>query len=95
MKYKNFHFTTCQDTGIERVNKEGKTVTCDGYYFQILSDDNCEHQIDDFCGAVGFELPDMSQECADQFAREMIDIQLKEYTRIKDEIESEDIKIEI
>ena len=88
MKYRNFHFTTCQDTGIERINKEGETVLCNGYYFQIFADENYENQIDDFCGAVGFELPDMSQECADQFAMEMIDTQYKEYSRAKYETES-------
>ena len=95
MKYRNFHFTTCQDTGIERINKEGETVLCNGYYFQIFADENYENQIDDFCGAVGFELPDMSQECADQFAMEMIDTQFKEYSRAKYETESEELKIEI
>lgn len=43
-------------------------------------------EIDNFCGAVGYELPDDSEEAAEQFAREVVDMEIKEYQRYRNEL---------
>ena len=43
-------------------------------------------EIDNFCGAVGYELSDDSKETAEQFAREVVDMEIKEYQRYKNEL---------
>lgn len=85
MKYRGFFIEITEAADLEREDKDGNTVVCSGSYYRIYSDENCENLVDDFCAAVGFELPDGSSENAELFAKEMVDSEYKEYCRIRDE----------
>ena len=87
MKYRGFYATNSIDNNIQREDKNGKTITCDGYFFQVFADEEMKLEIDNFYGAVGFDLPNNSKEEAESFAREMIDCELKEYLKTKEELE--------
>ena len=52
----------------------------------MFTDDSMAEEIDNFCGAVGYELSDDSEETAEQFAREVVDMEIKEYQRYKNEL---------
>ena len=85
MKYRGFFIEITEAADLKREDKDGNTVVCSGSYYRIYSDENCENLVDDFCAAVGFELPDGSSENAKLFAKEMVDSEYKEYCRIRDE----------
>lgn len=85
MKYRGFFIEITETTDLEREDKDGNTVVCSGSYYRVYSDENCKNLVDDFCAAIGFELPDGSSENAELFAKEMVDSEYKEYCRIRDE----------
>ena len=58
MKFGNVYVSACYDEGIERVDANGKPEICKGYYCQVYKDAELQDQIDDFCLAVGHEIPD-------------------------------------
>lgn len=77
MKYRGAIVDITKAYSIERMDKNGNSVLCDGYHFRIYADGNHDRPTDDFCAAVGFELPDGSIENAEMFAREYIDSEYK------------------
>ncbi len=85
MKYRGFFIEITEISELEREDKNENIVLCDGFRYKIYSDEDFENLVDDFCAAVGFELPDDSSENAELFAREMVDSEYKEYCRIRDE----------
>lgn len=93
MKYRGFFIEITEAADLEREDKDGNTVVCSGSYYRIYSDENCENLVDDFCAAIGFELPDGSSENAELFAKEMVDSEYKEYCRIRDEQDFYEISI--
>lgn len=62
MKVGKYYVSACNDSGIERVDAQGNEVRCKGYYCQVYSDPAYKNQVDDFCLAVGYEIPDDSEE---------------------------------
>ena len=62
MKVGKYYVSACNDSGIERVDAQGNKVRCKGYYCQVYSDPAYKNQVDDFCLAVGYEIPDNSEE---------------------------------
>ena len=62
MKVGKYYVSACNDSGIERVDTQGNEVRCRGYYCQVYSDPAYKNQVDDFCLAVGYEIPDDSEE---------------------------------
>ena len=62
MKVGKYYVSACNDSGIERVDAQGDAVRCKGYYCQVYSDPAYKNQVDDFCLAVGYEIPDDSEE---------------------------------
>ena len=58
MKFGNVYVSACYDEGIEREDATGKPEICKGYYCQVYKDEELTHQIDNFCLAVGHEIPD-------------------------------------
>lgn len=39
MNYKGLYITCCADSGIERTDKNGKAVLCDGFFYQVFTDE--------------------------------------------------------
>ena len=79
MQYGNYYVHTCPDNGIERENPvTGEEEICRGYYCQVFDDENYENQIDDFCLAVGYEIPDDSYESLEKGIMEYLGIDFSE-----------------
>ncbi len=69
MKIGKYYVSSTPDNGIERPNEQGQLVECEGYYCNIFDDPDCENFIDDFCLAVGHEIPDASDEALEKGIR--------------------------
>lgn len=85
MKYKGFFVKITPDKNLSRENKNGEKVTCEGFKVEVFVDESEEVGIDVFSAAVDFELLKNSIEEAEQFAKDYIDCEEKEYQRMIDE----------
>lgn len=85
MKYRGFFVKITPDKNLLRKNKNGEKVTCEGFTIEIFSDEFERLEIDAFSAAVDFELVKNTIEEAEQFAKDYIDCEEKEYQRILDE----------
>lgn len=86
MKYGRYYVSVCPDDGIERTNPvTGKDEICNGYYCQVYTDSEYENQEDDFCLAVGYEIPDDSEESLDKGIRRYLNIPEKEMQKQENE----------
>ena len=82
MKYKGFYVKITHDTDLHREDKDGNDVCCNGFTIEVFADESERFQIDVFSAAVNFELLKESLEEAEQFAKDYIDCEEKEYCRI-------------
>lgn len=87
MKYKGFFVKITPDNTLLREDKNGKIVACEGFTIEVFVDESEEFEIDVFSAAVDFELVKNSLEEAEQFAKDYIDCEEKEYCRMIDEFE--------
>ena len=85
MKYKGFYVKITSDQNLERENKHGEIVKCNGFKIEVFADEYEEIEIDIFSAAEGFELMKNSFEEAVQFTKDYIDSEEKEYQRIIEE----------
>ena len=74
------------DTDLHREDKDGNDVRCNGFTFEVFADKSEKLEIDVFSAAVDFELLEDSISEAEQFAKDYIDCEEKEYKRIMDSI---------
>lgn len=68
MRYRGFEIISCPDSGVERYNTaESRDEICDGYFCEVYlaEDDQYANQLDTFCLAEGYEIPDTSDESLD------------------------------
>lgn len=77
MRYKDFYVRITPDRSIQRVDKKGNEVFCDGFIIRIFADENKQIEIDNFTAAVGFEILENSFAEAVQFAKDYIDCEGK------------------
>ncbi len=87
MKYKGFWVKITPDKNLSRENKNGKIVACEGFTIEVFVDESEKFEIDVFSAAVDFELLKNSLDEAEQFAKDYIDCEEKEYQRIIDEFD--------
>jgi len=85
MKYKGFYVKYTSAQNLERENKNGEKVKCNGFKIEVFADEYKEIEIDIFSAAEGFELMKNSFEEAVQFTKDYIDSEEKEYQRIIEE----------
>ena len=87
MKYKGFYvkMTPCRD--LQREDKNGNIVICEGFNIEVFIDESEETEIDIFSAAVGHEILDSTAEEAEQFVKDYIDSEKKEYKRLVEEYE--------
>lgn len=85
MKYKGFFVKITPDKNLSRENKSGEIVACEGFTIEVFADESERLEIDVFSVAVDFELLKNSIEEAEQFAKDYIDCEEKEYQRMIDE----------
>lgn len=85
MKYKGFFVKITPVKNLSREDKNGEIVACEGFTNEVFSDESEKVEIDVFTVAVDFELLKNSIEEAEQFAKDYIDSEEKEYQRMLDE----------
>lgn len=85
MKYKGFFVKITPDEYLPRENDDGEVVACEGFRIEVFADESEKVEIDIFSVAVDFELMKNSLEEAEQFAKDYIDCEEKEYCRMLDE----------
>jgi len=85
MKYKGFFVKITPDNYLPRENNDGGIVACEGFRIEVFADKSEELEIDVFSAAVDFELVKNSINEAEQFAKDYIDCEEKEYQRMLDE----------
>ena len=85
MKYKGFFVKITPDKNLSREDKNGEIVACDGFTIEVFSDESEKVAIGVFSAAVDFELVKNSLAEAEQFAKDYIDCEEKEYQRMLDE----------
>lgn len=81
MRYKDFYMRITPDRSIQRVDKKGNEVFCDGFIIQVFADETEQIEIDNFTAAVGFEILENSFAEAVQFAKDFVDCEGKEYIK--------------
>lgn len=86
MRYKGFYVKITPDTDLHREDKNGDDVHCKGFKIEVFADDSEKLEIDVFLAAVGFELLNNRLEEAEQFAKDYIDCEEKEYGRMLEEL---------
>ena len=85
MRYKGFYVKITPDTNLNREDKNGNDIRCNGFTIEVFADESKKTEIDIFSAAVDFELLKNSFEEAVQFAKDYIDGEEKEYRRMLDE----------
>ena len=65
------------DRSIQRVDKKGNEVFCDGFIIQVFADETEQIEIDNFTAAVGFEILENSFAEAVQFAKDFVECEEK------------------
>lgn len=86
MRYKGFYVKISPDTDLHREDKDGNDIRCNGFIVEVFADESEKLEIDVFSAAVDFELLEDSISEAEQFAKDYIDCEEKEYKRIMDSI---------
>ena len=81
MKYKGFYIRIVPDKEIKRVDKKGKEVLCEGFMIQVFEDETEQVELDNFSAAVGFEILENSLAEAEQFAKDYVECEGKEYLK--------------
>ena len=87
MKYKGFYvkMTPCRE--LQREDKNGNVVICDGFNIEVFIDESEETEIDIFSAAVRHEILNTSADEIEQFVKDYIDSEEKEYKRLVEEYE--------
>lgn len=86
MRYKGFYVKISPDSDLLREDKDGKDIRCKGFTIEVFDDESEKLEIDVFSAVVDFELLEDSISEAEQFAKDYIDCEEKEYKRIMDSI---------
>lgn len=76
MRYRGFEIIACDDSGIERYNSaENRDEICEGYFCEVYpaGDEQYAEQLDAFCLAEGYEIPDTSDEALNAGIRKYVD----------------------
>ncbi len=82
MRYKDFYVRITPDNSIQRVDKKGNEVLCEGFLIQIFADKTERDEIDNFTAAVGFEILEDSLAEAEQLAKDFVECEGKEYLKV-------------
>ena len=85
MRYKGFYVKITPDNDLHREDKDGKDICCKGFTIEVFADESEKLEIDVFSAAVNFEIFENSLSEAEQFAKDYIDCEEKEYCRMIDE----------
>lgn len=79
MLYHGFYVKFTPVKNILREDKDGEILFCRGYKIGIFSDKEMKNPVDGFYAAEGFEISAATLDDAEQFAKDVIDIEQKIY----------------
>ena len=79
MLYHGFYIEIAPAENIPRENVFGDIVLCRGYEIRIFTDSEKDVPINSFYAAVGFEILSDTLDDAEQFAKDVIDLEQKKY----------------
>lgn len=79
MLYHGFYVTITPLKNILREDKDENFVHCDGFEITIFSNESKTFKISSFTAAVGFEIINDSIQETEQFVKDVIDSEEKEY----------------
>lgn len=82
MLYHGFYVKMTHLKNIQREKKDRSIAFCDGFQIEIFSDRSEEIPVDVFTAAVGFEILSNSVQEAEEFAKDVIESEEKEYLRL-------------
>lgn len=85
MLYHGFYVKFTPLENIQREKKDGSIAFCSGFQIEIFSDSSEKIPLDAFTAAIGFEILNNSVQDAEQFAKDVIDSEEKEYLRLLEE----------
>ena len=85
MKYKGFFVKIIPDNYLPRETENVEIIAGEGFRIEVFTDESEKVEIDIFSAAVDFELIKNSIDEAEQFAKDYIDCEEKEYRRMLDE----------
>ena len=85
MGYKGFYVKISPDSDLLREDKDGNDIRCKGFTIEVVADESEKLEIDVFSAAVNFELLENSISEVEQFAKDYVDCEEKEYRRMIDE----------
>lgn len=94
MKYKGFFVKITPDEYLPRENDDGEVVACEGFRIEVFADESEKVEIDIFSAAIDCELMKSSIDEVEQFAKDYIDCEEKEYQRMLDTLNEEITKNE-
>lgn len=86
MRYKGFYVKITSDTDLHREDKDENDIRCNGFTIKVFADESEKLEIDVFSAVIDFEILENSLSEAEQFAKDYIDCEEKEYKRIMDSI---------
>lgn len=84
MRYKGIYVKITANGGLLRETKDGNDVHCNGFTIKVFADECETLEIGILSAAVGFELLENSIDEVEQFAKDYIDCEEKEYRRMID-----------
>lgn len=90
MLYHGFYVKITPLKNIQREKKDESIFLYDGFQIEIFSDSAEEIPVDIFTAAVGFEILNHSVQDAEQFAKDVIEGEEKEYLRLLKEYAEND-----
>ncbi len=85
MLYHGFYVKITPLENIQGEKKDGSITACNGFQIEIFSDRSENIPVDVFTAAVGFEILTDSITNAEQFAKDVIDSEEKEYLKMLEE----------
>ena len=82
MLYHGFYIKINSLNNIQREKKNGTVTECDGFQIEIFSDSSEEILLDSFTAAVGFEILKNDISDAEEFAKDVVEAEEKEYLKM-------------
>ena len=79
MKYKEFYIDITLDDHLVRSDSNGNEVICRGFSFSVYTDEAKKEKFDEFSAAVGYEILAEDIEEAEQFAKDVISCEDKDF----------------
>ena len=79
MQYKGYVVMITPADDIRRTDELGRKTTCEGFRFEVFRDKEMSDLLDEFSAAVGYEILENSLEEAEQFAKDTIICEEKQF----------------